>query len=272
MNPKTDSSSEYLQLLDLVYIVDQSLKGVKFDDFRVTDCEQLVAKIFIHASTVYYLANGTKTPVPFFSQGSWFFDFPSIAVLTRTIFETYLKLFEVFFDSISDDEFEFRHAYWLLSGFVASENINFDEPELQKMAETRQKDICEFRTRIKNTNKFKSLKKSEQERILNGKRNQGWKQLAKKAGFGETIIQNTYSYLSGYVHGDGLSGTQIMSALSSKEQKEYIETNMEIIKIILSKIIINYAKKFPEANEACVRNSKILEKAVILSGAAEKLP
>jgi hypothetical protein len=106
----------YLQLLELTFRAAQSLAGVSSPQLGLSDCNQLSANLFLHAATIYWLSQGTKAPAPE-PDGASFYDFASTGVLTRATLETYLIMFEVFFEPTTDDEREFRHALWLLSGF-----------------------------------------------------------------------------------------------------------------------------------------------------------
>ncbi len=81
-----------------------------------------------------------------------------------------------------------------------------------------------------------------------------------------------YAYYSGYVHADGLSGTQIVTAKTAQDQVEHIEIHMLTIMLVLSKMILDYAKKFPEAKAACDKNPDVYYRAEIWSGAASRLP
>jgi hypothetical protein len=267
------TKDEYLQLLDLTYEVAQSLKGKLSSDPRWPDCQQLAAKLFFHAATVYWLRDSsTQTPVPYSLNGSSFYDFPSVAVLTRAILETYLTMFEIFFEPTNEDEFEFNHALWLLSGFIIRESFAPSDPTLQVQIANAKIEIQEMRTRIQKTNKYKSLKPGDPKKVLKGEGIRSWKSVAKAAGFGEKTIQQMYAYYSGFVHADGLSGTQIMSAQNRQDQIEYIETHMRVIKLVLSKMMIEYAKKFPEAKSACDKNPDAYFAAKIWSGVASRLP
>jgi hypothetical protein len=81
-----------------------------------------------------------------------------------------------------------------------------------------------------------------------------------------------YAYYSGYVHADGLSGTQIVAAKTAKDQIEQIETHMRLIIIVMSKMILDYANKFPEAKAVCDKNSDAYYLAEIWSEVASRLP
>lgn len=101
---------------------------------------------------------------------------------------------------------------------------------------------------------YKSLKPGEQRRVSKGKPIRSWKAVAKAPGFGEQIIQLMYTYYSGYAHADGLSGTQIVTAKTAQDQIEHIEAHMRTIMVVLCKMILDYARKFPEAKAACDMN------------------
>jgi DNA-binding transcriptional regulator YhcF (GntR family) len=119
---------------------------------------------------------------------------------------------------------------------------------------------------------YKSFKPGEQRKVSRGKSITSWKALAKAAGFGEQTIQRMYAYYSGYVHADGLSGTQIVTAKTAQDQIEHIESHMRTVMIVLSKMILDYAKKFTEAKAVCDRNPDAYYRAEIWSGAARRLP
>lgn len=267
----TFSTDQYLQVLDLAYQVAQSLKGKPSADPRLPDCQQLAAKLFFHAATIYWLRQGTKAPLLSSEEGAFFYDFPSVTVLTRAALETFLTLFEVFLEPTTEDEAEFNHALWQLSGFVIREDFIPSDPRLQERVPNLQKEIQEMRTRLQKTTKFRSLKPGEQRDVLKGKRKRDWPSVAEAAGFGEQTIRRWYSYYSGYVHADGLSGAQIVSVQTAQDQIEFIEMHMLTVIVVLSKMILGYAKKFPEARAVCDNNPNTFYLAEIFSRAASLL-
>ena len=252
---------EYLQLLDLLYQVAQSLEGKSYPDKRLHDCNRLALKIFSHAATVYWLKQGTKAPIPE-PDGADFFDMASVAVITRSALDTYLTMYELFFEHITDDEKEFRYALWILSGFVIRDDIVPSDPTLIVMRE-----------RIKNTATYASITKKQQRQVLEkGKRVvRDIRERAKVAGFGPKTIQQLNQYLSSYVHSDGLSAVQIMEADTSEKQKGYIENCMNIIKMIMSKMILEYKNLFPSAEAWCLAKPKALLLAEKWSEIAQRL-
>jgi hypothetical protein len=264
--------NQYLKLLDLTYQVTQSLKGKPSSDPRWFDCQQLAAKLFFHAATVYDLRFGTKVPLLSSMNGADFYDFASVAVITRAALETYLTLFEVFFEPATDDEFEFSHALWKLSGFVVRENYIPADPELQSQFTNAQQEIQDMRNRLQKTAKFASMACHQQKEVLKGKRKRARKSVANAAGFGQQTIEGMYAYYSGYVHADGLSGAQIEIAKTAHEQIEHIEFHMKTVMVVMSKMIVGYAKKFPEAKAACNTNMDTFYIAETLAQAVSRMP
>lgn len=269
---KVSTREDYLRLLDLTYEVAQSLKGKPATDPCMPDCQKLAIQLFYRAATIHQLRDGTKIPVPYSTGGSNFYDFPSVTVLARSVLETYVTMFEVFFEPTNDDELKFSHALWQLSGFAIREKFPISDPEYQKQAADFQREIEAMRDRIKSTEKFKSLSSGEQRTVLKGKRKRDWTSTARAAGFGEQTIRQIYSYQSAYVHADGLSGAQIVSLPTAQDQIEFIEMQMRIVMIVLSKVITQYAKMFPESRATCDGNPDTFRTAKVWSGAVSLLP
>jgi len=267
------SAEEYLALLDLAYDVAQSIKGKRTGDRRLPDCQQLAAKLFMHASSIYWLSQGTRAPVPrALPTGTNFWDFPSVAVLTRAVLETYLNLYEVFFEPISEDEREFRYQIWLLSGFAVREMHRPSDPAIASQVAQSQSDIQEIRRKLSRTRKFKRLSEKAQESLLKGKRpHRDWTVVAKAAGFGEKSIRWMYAYYSGYAHADGLAGAQIIAANTRAQQIEFVDLHMRTTMMVLAKMILDYRAAFRESKRACDAKPDALFRAEIWANVASRL-
>lgn len=249
-------ASQYSEILNFTYEVINSLKGKQETDDRQFIGEQLAAKIFLHAATIQYLRNGSNITLKAYPDGSHVVDFASILVITRAILETYLNLFEIFFEPQNDDEFEYRYAVYQLRGLKVPEittqnnsNANSQSVDFTLKIQQRNNHSETLRDRIQRTSHFKALDTNQQNQSLNGsifpKRNR--EEIAKQAGFGKKTFQKIYVYLSGYTHGDSLSILQIKDALSDEQKGHFIELSIELIMVVLSHLIRNYAERFPEA-------------------------
>lgn len=263
----------YLRLLDLCYEVAQSLKGTQASIPHIPDCQQLAAKLFWHAASIYWLGQGTHAPVPeSLVGGACFYDFASVAVLTRAALETYLTLFEVFLEPQTLDGFEFNHALWQLSGFVVREDLVPSDPSLTEWAARSQREIEEMRSRLCSTQKYSLLSAREKKAALRGRRSRDWSAVARAAGFGEDTIRKMYAYYSGYVHSDGLAGAQIMQAATREEQSRFIQGDMHLVMSILAKMVLGYESKFQEARRTCEGRPADYTLAQVWSEATRRLP
>lgn len=268
------SDSDYLPILDLAYEVIQALKGGKSDIYKIYNCQQLAFKIYFHGASILMLSRRTKVDVPISTGGSDFVDFASIFVLTRTIFETYLKLFEVFFLPGNEDERRFRFHLWELAGYRIRENVDDVQEELSEKYEEAKRDLDEIRNEIKQTDYYRKLSIREQGVVIQkGKlENENRQVIARLAGFGSEKFKQMYQYLSSYVHFDGLSGIQISEAKSKKEQLEYSKGSIRVVMIVLSKLIKTYSQAFTASRLACDLRPDQYKRALFWAGIAENMP
>jgi len=262
---------EYLELLELSFEVIQSLAGKPTEDHRLPDCQQLAAKLYFHAASIYWLNQGTRAPVPRSRSGTSFTDFASIAVLGRAALETYLTLFEVFFEPENDDEFEFRHAAWQLQGFILREGFIPSDPDLQIDYIRAQEEIQHLRDRIKQTSAFANLANKQKKQILRGRRIRTRMEVAEAAGFGKDFIRRIYHYYSDFAHSGGLSAAQIFEAKTAQAQKEHTQMHLLTSGIALSKQILDYVARFEEARLAVTEFPDALHRARVLAGAVKRI-
>lgn len=242
------SEKEYLSILELAFEVAQALSETTSPNGRIPDCQYLAIKLFAHAASAHWLFKGTKSTVPTSTGGASFIDFSSTTVLARAALETYLRFFEVFVStSDDDDEFEFEYCLWHLAGQVVLEGMVPDDPSLITVHEDAMKEIASLRNRLRATQKFQSLGQGKQTDVLKGIRRREWKQVAESTGFGHSFIRRIYRYYSGFVHADGYTSGQIMSAQSKEAQQLHAKTDLATIMMVLSKFILDYGKLFDEA-------------------------
>ena len=265
------SEEEYLGLLELTYSLAEAISGKVFSDGRKPDSQLLALKLFTLAASAYQLYKGTRLPFPASTGGSDFIDFSSIAILTRSAIETYLTFFDVFVAPKNNDEFEFRYCLWYLSGYVSLEKFDPHDPDLQADYGKAQEEIFALRERIKATSIYKSLKEGDQNDILKGKRQRNWDKELDSAGFGKWTFRNVYRYNSGFVHADGLTTSQLMSAETKEDQLFHAETDLVTMMVIISKFIVDFGLLYEEASLVFPRFDKIYKRALMWSDIARKL-
>jgi hypothetical protein len=90
--------------------------------------------------------------------------------------------------------------------------------------------------------------------------------------FGAETFQQSYGYLSGYMHADGLSGAQIIQAEARQAQLAYLEGAMHIVMAVMAKIIVQYAQLFAPARTVCNANQEAFRLAKVWAGGASLVP
>jgi len=110
-------AGKYEPLLDFVDRVAGSIDWKSEPDSRRHAVEYLTHKILLHARTISSLRRGGPVSHSSTDSGAIVIDFSSAVVVTRAALETYLNLFEVFFEPKDDDLFEYRRAVYDLAGF-----------------------------------------------------------------------------------------------------------------------------------------------------------
>lgn len=264
----------YTEMIDFTYQVINSLKGAQ-DDWRRMRCHDLATKLFFHAATIGELRNGTNLNLSNYKNGAHIVDFPSLTVLARACLDTYLRMFEIYFEQMPEDEFDYRHAVYELQGFLIRERHipQNPDPSLQKRVEETLLRIDDMRNRVKNTKFFQGLNDTQQKQSLKGyiypKRD--WGKLAISAGFGQKFIGKVYAYQSAYVHADSLSVAQISEATTDELRNSYVETCVGIVMMILARMIMNYIHRYPKAKKAYDQNQTMAVVTTALAKAASSI-
>lgn len=263
----TFTSDEYLDILELCFEAANSLEGVLSRDGRLPDCQGLALKIFAHAASAYWLGEGTKSPVPLSKGGASFTDFASVAVIARSALETLLTLSEVFFAPQTDDEFEFNYCLWHLAGRIVQEGTVPIDSSLHDDYKVAQEQIAQLRDRLQATDKYATLTARQKQAVLAGVRSRSLRDSAIAAGLGPDFIRRMYRYYSSYVHADGLSSDQLITATTLKDQRFHLKIHLLTIMLVMSKMILGYEAKFPEAAATCARFPRAHERAKYWSSA-----
>src|SRR5690606_11262423 len=157
--------------------------------------------------------------VPF--GGNTYIDMGSVRALVRVCVETYLTLFEVFFEHINDiDISDFRLRIWLLKGIAPGALLRERIPYLldaetvakyESRPEERKKQEEEFKKRIKENDYFRKLEPKERKEIeanLQKPENyhrlrydfRGIEQQFSAAGLNKHILAYVYSDTSSFIH------------------------------------------------------------------------
>ena len=265
--------NSFVRILNLYYVMVQSLKGYAPDDSRLVRSHGLAAKLFEHAASAFWLSKGTRVPEMSALEVD-FCDHSSIALLARAALECYLVFYYVFLDPKSEDEFEFRYNGWMLAGLARREHYPFQLAEHRIRVDEERPLYESLREAVKQTTTFQRLKGKAQDRLLlKGKRWRlhPWTEIAKRAGFGPQYIDSLYDYLSDYAHCGALATLQVSQAQSREDQLEHAKSSLRTIMIVLCKMMNSYTEKFPEAAEALESDPEASHICEILTEVARRL-
>ncbi len=257
--------AQFSRVLNLLYRLSIAVKDTEKDPQRA-EIHSLIAKIFFHAASLVELRKGTRISLKSLVQETNFFDFASTAVIARSVFETYLTLHEVFVAPVSDDAFRFEYALWKLSGIVLRENYVPSDPAFADDIAKAQQELVDVRTALSSTATFTALTPKQQAEAMKGKRIRQWTEVAQQVGFNETKLRKLYGYFSSYVHADGLSASQVVSAGTAQEQIDHIDFHMRVVLICMSQLVLQLVDKYPEAMEVAASEPEATQVAKLWAG------
>lgn len=249
-------------------------------DKNLSRAQWLVDKLVLHGSSALQLLNGTQLPTFQTSDEVIISDFSSVGVLLRSVLESYLTFFYIFIDyPPPSDEFLFRHSGWQLESLefrqqTATTSTQYHDVDTIKILLNERKQIKQLKSIIKSTHVFQQLSDKQKTQVLNNQkwRSDGWKSIAKRAGFRSRFSDFFYSHLSLYAHSGTISGFQMEQTLPNK-RKAIIESDLVIIEAIASKMIIDYINLFPVIDTLLKeKDSVAVIRAQTLSGAVEDQP
>lgn len=252
---REDDVEIYPKLLNFYYEVVNSLKDSSLKDERMKDCENFAMKLFMHATTVQGLRNGTNITLAAFPKGANIADFASIFAIVRASIETYINMAELYFEALSPDEFEYRYCVHRVRGLRIWEQHLPTNPDADTIKQVEQsiKEIDSLRSRIKSTSLFTALDKNQQKSTVEGymfpKRT--FSERAQAAGLGSVGTSKMYAFLSAYAHGDALSIIQISGVDNDEDKRRFIRTAVATMIMLLCLVIVNYADRFPQAKAVC---------------------
>lgn len=253
-------AGKYEPLLDFVDRVAGSIDWKSEPDSRRHAVEYLTHKILLHARTISSLRRGGPVSHSSTDSGAIVIDFSSAVVVTRAALETYLNLFEVFFEPKDDDLFEYRRAVYDLAGFqileTSTRRRNSDSATRAISSSEDAQIVARFdsiRERIRKTRTWRSLDKNQRKASLAGSicPNRTIRTIARAAGFGVGFFDRLYTGMSSHTHGDARSAAETSSAMSGGKQDGYFQMYMPLTMMVLSLLTENLAARYPAARAVC---------------------
>ena len=178
-----------------------------------------------------------------------FVDFSTIAVITRSIIESYLAFNHVFMNSKSADETEFKWLIYDLAGYLERQTFKAELPTSIALKKEEAKAIIVLQKRIKENPYFQKFTARQQKQLLekeNWKLFKKWGDLAKVAGYNPESFNQTYKYLCSYVHSGRLSILQILDAHKHGNEINLVKSNMNTCCGALAKYIYDLGILIPQ--------------------------
>jgi hypothetical protein len=268
-----DEEQQYNTLLKgLVDIAEACKDAPSGNDERYRFAQGLVAKLFFHCASAFYLSGATEISrvglsVP---KPHVFLDFPSILVLERSAYEALLVFHSVFIVPVDKDEEDFKFYIWRLLEPLHLQRIEFKNPEYKKKQDGLTPIIDYLKNKLKSNRVFLSLSEDLKEKLSDGylgskfvrtKNNDiaraQWSNLAEEIGLSRKCGKDRYSFLCDYAHSGSWVISQIIAAASEEEKRNSISVSLRQMMIIMSFMIKKYIIKFPCGQSILEKNDDL---------------
>lgn len=238
----TEIIKDFDELLNCFILIGNKLDGGRIASGQelLYNAEGLGQKIVQHSITIRVLYEGYQ--LRGFVETV---DFASIAVLARSIFETYLVFHYLFVEDVDSDTRDFRIESWFLGGLDRVKYRPAFESDLEKW-ESENIKAEEHKTKIRATQFFQNLRGRNKANIINGKwQYKQWHEMATSAGFSESFFRQTYMFLSSYAHSNRLSVIQIQQYKKRDDQQDIAAAFIAIILTVIAKYAYDYLQIMP---------------------------
>jgi len=257
----SNKEDDLTELLNIYMNVIEANKGIPAkNDLRVIDAEGLAIKLYSHTISILYLYRGINIPdliIPIKNYP----DPPSVDVLVRAAFETFLVFYYVFIDSSEESEIDFKYQSWELSGLYQRQKFPATlEDSIKKLA-AEKKLIIELEEKIKQNTIYNSLlEKQKKSYFSNLKKNRwrsiGWAEIALSAGFSEQNSKIIYGFLCEHAHSGNISATQVSQSADFQVRRDLMEAAFGHLIICIANMIYYYCQYFPKSKEYYDNNFK----------------
>ena len=240
--------NEYILLLDFLVRLVASRKGLPLNEETrwSGDTQHVAAKFQMHLGSLFYLTRSTKLP----QLGGYdisYIDYPSLFVLARAAYETYLTFNFIFVAPCDTAEKKLRHRVWELGALVDRQKFPVTEAENISKMESEKEILDTLRQEILSDDVYASLHPEKQKEARRGNWQLGyhWADLAEFAGLDRDEFKAEYKFLCSYAHTGNLSVFQMSQGSDAKTQTEMAETNLGLALGIMAHFISDYIRVYP---------------------------
>ncbi|HVI43222.1 MAG TPA: hypothetical protein VM802_00065 [Chitinophaga sp.] len=221
--------------------------------------EALLLKLSLHSSSI----NKLMSPVPLFKDENGNIlsiqDISSIYVLSRAQIECYLTLYYFILSPSNDDEGEFKHLLYQLSGLSNRQNYYCTMPESIAKKQQEASDIARLRQQISNNVWYQNLPSEDRrkvDKVNPPSRLLGWERIIESTRFKETHLAPSWKLYSNHAHSEFIGTIQFTGYLSDNTGlKKTLYHTLELTIMIMCVTITELLNLFPviaDAYEALV--------------------
>lgn len=221
----------------------------------------LLIKAYCHLRSIALLAGpAMNTDMP----TTAYLDHGSIAVLSRSAYETYV-LFSFIFLEPDPGAREFRHQVWRLSGLMSRSKLNRPKafpPERLEQIMAEEQESSRLKEIVTSSTHFAGLDDRTQRNVRKG---EGVRlgialiDLAVNAGLPRQYASDMYTHFCNYSHAGAISIFQISETLNNGTSLIMVRANVAFCCILLTRIILAYTEFFEVVDSVVAEDSELTE-------------
>lgn len=212
-----ESLINHVHKFDQSFITDQNIPKSEY----YIDLYNLWIKAIMHSFSLKQIIDGTHLTI-FNTQ---LHDYSSAYILARSLYESLLTMFYIFFDFKSDSEKEIKYNIWVYCGYFERQQYMVITADSIEKKQTEESILNSFKEKIISSpfylNTPDARKKIENDVIKKGKwKLSSWNKIGKSLGLSPHIYKDIYSSLCGYAHSGRNSVFQLSQAANDTLRKE----------------------------------------------------
>jgi len=191
------------------------------------------------------------------------YDFTSVYVLLRSLFEGYINMYYILIDPETDSEMEFRLDLCDRNALYERQKMGNVLGSQAPILLEEKKSIEEYTESIIKSDYFKNLDNGEKQSYIDIEKwtKSSWKERADKSNIHKSHFEFFYKLLSNYAHSEPFALMQIHCVKSPGITKRLAVLQMELTEMYLSLTIKLFSKLLPEAR-AIIEDDIILLKII----------
>lgn len=223
------------------------------------------ASVFLHknvlsAYTLFQIINPRPNEIfPAMANSAVLYDFPSMNVIVRAMFEAYINMYYLLIDPPTEEERNFRLDRWDKHSLTERKKIANSLGSRSSVLIEEEKQILFYENRIKNSSAYKSLSPQKRQSLDNSEKwtSFGTIERANIAGFHKTQAEFLYKFLSNYSHSESYSLMQLLSIKKIEEALALCNMPLRFGEMLLALSINCFGKLNSKAQDVIRKNNDL---------------